>query len=106
MAPLVDRLLAATSTPAAGLPGNAASAAVRPITKINDPAFQAWMKSVQALPAEKQVEAVSKKLMELNPGFDGKVSPSIQNGVVIAFRFVTDNVTNVLPVRRWPGCRI
>ncbi len=40
----------------------------------NTPAFQAWMKTVAALPAEKQVEAVSKKLMELNPGFDGKVA--------------------------------
>ena len=38
-----------------------------------DPAFQAWVKATQALPAEQQVEAVSKKLMGLNPGFDGKV---------------------------------
>ena len=39
-----------------------------------DPAFQQWVKATQALPAEKQIEAVSKKLMELNPGFDGKVT--------------------------------
>ena len=32
------------------------------------------MKEVAALPAEKQVEAVAKKLQELNPGFDGKVT--------------------------------
>ena len=32
------------------------------------------MKDVAALPAEKQVEAVAKKLQELNPGFDGKVT--------------------------------
>ena len=38
----------------------------------NTPAFQAWVKATQALPAEKQIEAVSKKLMELNPGFDGR----------------------------------
>ena len=44
----------------------------KPITNINDPAFQAWVKATQALPAEKQIEAVSKKFMELNPGFDGK----------------------------------
>ena len=31
------------------------------------------MKATQALPAEQQIEAVSKKLMELNPGFDGKM---------------------------------
>ena len=43
------------------------------------------------MPAEKQVEAVSKKLMELNPGFDGKISspwdesspPVIQDGNVL-----------------------
>ena len=39
-----------------------------------DPAFQQWVKTVAAMPAEKQIEAVSKKLMELNPGFDGKVT--------------------------------
>ena len=43
----------------------------------NTPAFQVWMNSVVAMPAVKQVDAVSKKLMELNPGFDGKLSPEI-----------------------------
>ena len=38
------------------------------------PGFDQWMKDVAALPAEQQVEAVSKKLMELNPGFDGKMA--------------------------------
>ena len=46
------------------------------------PGFDQWMKEVAALPAEKQVEAVAKKLQELNPGFDGKVTPKIENGVV------------------------
>ena len=46
----------------------------KPITTLRDPAFQRWMKDVAALPAEKQVEAVVKKLQELNPGFDGKVT--------------------------------
>ena len=44
-----------------------------------DPAFQQWVKATQALPAEKQIEAVSKKLMELNPGFDGKVPDGKRN---------------------------
>ena len=44
------------------------------------PAFQQWMKDVAAMPAEKQVEAVSKKLMELNPGFDGKVTEARWKG--------------------------
>ena len=52
----------------------------KPITNINDPAFQQWMKTVAALPAEKQVEAVAKKLQELNPGFDGKEGHKIEGG--------------------------
>jgi hypothetical protein len=78
----------------------------KPITTFKDPAFQKWMKEVAALPAEKQVEAVAKKLQELNPGFDGKVTggwgqatPSIDNGVVTDFGFCTNNVTDVSPVR-------
>ena len=29
------------------------------------------------MPAEKQIEAVRKKLMELNPGFDGKLTDAV-----------------------------
>ena len=83
----------------------------------NTPAFQQWMKGVAALPAEKQVEAVSKKLMELNPGFDGKVTdwpllgqgaidrPKIESGVVTEFGFVTDNVADISPVRALSGLK-
>ena len=84
----------------------------KPITNINDPAFQQWMKDLAALPAEKQIEAVSKKLMELNPGFDGKVTgydgkgtPKIENGVVTELGFVTDNVTDISPVRALAGLK-
>ena len=79
---------------------------VKPITDINDPVFQQWMKDVAALPTDKQVEAVSKKLMELNPGFDGKLtdfdgggSPKIENGVVTEFGFLIDYVADISPVR-------
>ena len=78
-----------------------------------DPAFQQWVKATQALPAEKQIEAVSKKLMELNPGFDGKVTgadgkgtPKIENGVVTELGFVTDNVTDISPVRALAGLKV
>jgi Leucine-rich repeat (LRR) protein len=67
------------------------------------PAFQQWIKDVQAMPAEKQVEAVSKKLMELNPGFDGKVTPKIQSGVVRIVNFVADNVADISPLRVLTG---
>jgi len=67
------------------------------------PGFDQWVKDVQALPAEKQVEAVSKKLVELNPGFDGMVTHTIGNGVVTELRFFTGNVTDISPVRALAG---
>lgn len=63
------------------------------------PGFDQWVKGVTAMPAAKQVEALSKKLVELNPGFDGKVTPDISNGVVRSLQFVTDNVTDISPVQ-------
>lgn len=74
-----------------------------------EPAFQQWIKETQTLPVEQQIDAVSKKLMELNPGFDGKVTgyegkgtqgkPTIENGVVTDFGFITDNLTDISPVQ-------
>jgi len=74
----------------------------KPVTTLNDPAFQKWMKEVAAMPAEKQAEAVARKLQELNPGFDGKVTPTIDFLDVTELAFVTDNVTDVSPVRALP----
>jgi len=62
------------------------------------PGFHQWMKDVQALPAEQQVEAVRKKLVELNPVFDGKVTPVINDGAVSSFSFYADKVTDISPV--------
>ena len=73
------------------------------------PGFDQWVKDVQSKPAEKQIEAVSKKLVELNPGFDGKLTdgetkpPLIENGVVKRLGFVTDHVTDISPVRALTG---
>src|SRR6185312_10888370 len=44
------------------------------------PEFQKWIALTQKLPAEKQIEAVSKKLMELNPEFDGELTGSQGTG--------------------------
>jgi serine/threonine protein kinase/Leucine-rich repeat (LRR) protein len=74
--------------------------AVQP-TSVDD----AWLKAVAALPAEKQVEAVAAKLKERNPGFDGKVTPTIDQGVVTELTFVTDAVTDIAPVRALTALR-
>ena len=64
------------------------------------------------MPAEQQIEAVSTKLMQLNPGFDGKVTgwggkgtPKIENGVVVGFEFRSLQVTDISPLRALPGLR-
>ncbi len=83
----------------------------------NTPEFQAWVAETQKLPAEKQVEAVATKLVELNPGFDGKVTgvdakgngigtPKIENGVVTEFGFVNTGVTDISPVRALVGLTV
>jgi hypothetical protein len=58
-----------------------------------------WEKSVAALPAEEQVEAVTRRLKELNPRFDGPVKPTIRDGAVIGLAFNTDRVSDLSPVR-------
>ena len=52
-----------------------------------------------ALSAAEQVKAVAARLKELNPGFDGAVVPTIENGVVRELAFNTDDVTDLSPVR-------
>jgi hypothetical protein len=58
------------------------------------------------MPPEKQVEAVAKKLQELNPGFDGKMSPTIDSGVVTVLAFNCDTAADISPVRALQGLRI
>jgi hypothetical protein len=69
-------------------------------------AFAQWMRDVGAMPAEKQVEAVSKKLQELNKGFDGKVPHDIAYSAVTTLIVVTDFVTDISPVRALVGLKV
>ena len=80
--------------------------------KWKPPAFQQWMKEVDRMPADEQLQAVSKKLRELNKGFDGKIcgmfgggSALVENGVVREIGFVTDNVSDISPVLALRGLR-
>src|SRR5262249_9562980 len=74
-------------------------------TKPPDPTFEQWVKETQQLPPEKQVEAVATKLKELNPGFDGKVEHKVENGTVTKLKLVSDQVTDLTPVRALSGLR-
>jgi hypothetical protein len=66
-------------------------------------AASTWERSVAAMPAAAQVKAVVARLQELNPGFDGQVKPTIENGVVTGLRFLTPDVSNIAPVRALQG---
>lgn len=93
-----------TSKPLRETPARTSGAAV-------NVAFEQWLKDVAALPAEKQIEAVSAKLVELNPGFDGKlrafdlgsIAPVIERGVVTSIGLTAENVTDVSPLRAFVG---
>jgi serine/threonine protein kinase/Leucine-rich repeat (LRR) protein len=63
------------------------------------PDFDQWVKQTSALPVEAQVKAVASKLQELNPGFDGKIEPTIENGLVLRLKIVADHITDISPVR-------
>lgn len=71
------------------------------IETYKDPAFIAWRSRVEQLPATVQLEEVLKKLVELNPGFDGKELPltNIVNNRVEAFALSTDTVKDLSPVQ-------
>ena len=79
----------------------------------DQPGFQRWLKDVRGMPAEKQLAAVSRKLMELNPGFDGKLaldergrgSPLIDGGRVVELQLFTDHVTDLSPLRAFTQLR-
>jgi serine/threonine protein kinase len=66
---------------------------------------EVWGKSVAVLPAEKQVEAVERRLRELNPEFRGNVESLILDGKVWRLGFLTDRVTDISPVRALEGLK-
>jgi hypothetical protein len=65
-----------------------------------------WRRTVVALPAAEQVRAVAARLKELNPGFDGKVTPTFTGDVVTGLKFSADKVTNLAPVRALAQLRV
>jgi hypothetical protein len=84
----------------------------KPAANLDDPVFLKWQQDVAALPADKQIEAVAKRLQERNPGFDGQLQdmnmqgpPRIENGVVTEIRFAADQVTDISPLRALSGLK-
>ena len=67
--------------------------------------FDQWLHEVAALSPWKQTGWVAAKLKERNPGFDGTVKPTIENGVVTELTFLTDHVTDMAPVQALTGLK-
>ncbi len=70
------------------------------------PLDPAWFKEVATMSTAKQVDAVAKKLQDLNPDFDGKVDHQVADGVVTELKFETDHVTDISPVRALVGLKV
>jgi hypothetical protein len=66
-------------------------------------AFEKWLKDVAALPPDDQVKAVAAKLKARNPGFDGQMTHRVEGAAVSELDFVTDDVTDIAPVRALTG---
>ena len=76
------------------------------------PGFSDWVRSVEALPPDEQIVEVSKKMMELNPGFDGRLAgfggrakPITVKGKAIELEFSTDKVDDLSPLRALTGLK-
>lgn len=72
-------------------------------------AAEAWVKEIAPLPAEKQLEIVTKRLTALNPGFTPGVTFKIEGGVVKEFNVEAKEgkfVTDISPVRALAGLKV
>ena len=68
-----------------------------------DAGQQKYFDEVARMKATDQVVAVSQKLMEVNPGFDGKLKETIENGRIVGLTFLAgDHIAEIWPVRALP----
>jgi hypothetical protein len=75
-------------------------------TKVDGEAaeFEIFCKLVAGLTPPEQEKAVSNRMKDRNPGFDGKWNAVIEKGkFVVELRFPTDAVVDISPVRALPG---
>ena len=74
-------------------------------SNLSNPAFEQWMSSQAKLRPEQRVEAVVKKLQEVNPGFDGKEMHQDEQGIVTEFEIHSDAIVDISPVRAFAGLK-
>jgi hypothetical protein len=64
-----------------------------------------WLKQVRELSAGNRVQAVSDRLGELNPGFDGIVRPTIDHGVVTGVWVPNEFLADATPLAALAGLK-
>lgn len=106
------------SIPAAPLAATTATAPAPQVTPASAPhhaapgeepsagqAGDAWAQSIQRLSAPDQVAAVSDRLSQLNPGFDGAIKVDSKDGVVIAMKLSSVHLSDITPIAALRGLR-
>jgi len=105
--PLAVATSAAAAAPQKGTPSTGGTAPAPPTVPASDgataPFADADVQRIAALPAEQQIEEVRKELKRRNPKFDGTLTPTIKEGVVTELKVLTDEVTDLAPVRALRG---
>jgi hypothetical protein len=96
------RVQSATPGPLTGV-GAEGRAKDKPSSPAIAPFTDADVQRIAALAAFAQVEEVRKELVRHNPGFDGTLTPTIENGVVTGLKFPSREVDNIEPVRALKG---
>lgn len=52
-----------------------------------------------------KVDAIVRRLVELNPGFDGQIDPIVVDGEVVEVKLIVDHVTNLSPLQSFARLR-
>ncbi len=69
------------------------------------PLFDPWLKQTGWVASGTTGQSCCSELKKRNLGFDGTIKPSIEDGVVTGLEFLTDEVTDISPVRALPGLK-
>src|SRR5205085_2155541 len=61
------------------------------------------VRRIAALAAFAQVQEIRKELVRRNPGFDGTLTPTVEDGMVTGLKFLSHDVDHLEPVRALAG---
>jgi serine/threonine protein kinase/Leucine-rich repeat (LRR) protein len=90
----------APAAPASRTPALPGAATPAPMTApLPVPVDSTFIAGVAVLAPEAQVQTVVAKLKELNPGFDGQATPTVESNKVIGLAFSTDNAGDLTPLK-------